>query len=41
MAAISWTTACGQVNYEQTGPGAADRVDRVRQLIADLEQRNP
>jgi tetratricopeptide (TPR) repeat protein len=27
-------------NYQQAGPGAADRADRARRLIADLEQRN-
>ena len=27
-------------NYEQAGPGAADRADRARQLIAELEQHN-
>jgi tetratricopeptide (TPR) repeat protein len=27
-------------NYRQAGPGAADRADRARQLIADLEQRS-
>jgi tetratricopeptide (TPR) repeat protein len=27
-------------NYRQAGPGAADRADRTRQLIADLEQRS-
>ncbi len=26
-------------NFEQAGPGAADRADIARQLIADLEQR--
>jgi tetratricopeptide (TPR) repeat protein len=26
-------------NYQQVGPGAADRVDRAQQLIAELEQR--
>ena len=27
-------------NYRQGGPGAADRADRARQLIAELEQRS-
>ena len=27
-------------NYQQAGSGAADRADRVHQVIADLEQRN-
>ena len=27
-------------NYQQAGPGAADRADRARQLIANLEQRS-
>ena len=27
-------------NYQQAGPGAADRADHARELIADLEQRS-